>query len=169
MALTYEPIATTTLGSAQNSITFGSGGTIPQTYTDLILVFNGGISGYDYIYTQVGNGSIDTGSNYSGTILLGDGSGASSSRHSNGNYWQTFGWAIGILNDANGFIHFQNYSNTTTYKTIINRTNTAAYGTSAYVGLWRSTSAINTIRLTGVNSRNINAGSTCTLYGIKAA
>ena len=164
--LTYELIETTTLGSDAPSVTFSS---IPGTYTDLAVVFNGGLDVFDFIYTQVGNGSIDTGANYSGTIILGDGSSAASSRHSSGTYLQTLGWAIGILNDANGLLHFMNYSNTTTYKTILNRTNSPAYGTSAYVGLWRSTSAINTIRFTGVNSRNITAGSTFTLYGIKAA
>jgi hypothetical protein len=166
MAITYEVIETTTLGSATPSVTFSS---IPSTYTDLAVVFNGGLNVSDFIYTQVGNGSIDTGANYSGTIVLGYGSGVASSRHSSGTYLQTLGWAIGILNDANGLLHFMNYSNTTTYKTILNRTNSTASGTSAYVGLWRSTSAINTIKFTGVNSRDITAGSTFTLYGIKAA
>ena len=163
---TMTPIATNTLSSATNSITFSN---IPQNYTDLAVVFNGGLSVFDFIYTQVGNGSIDTGSNYSGTQLMGNGSSASSSRHSNSTYLQTLGWGIGFLNDANGLLHFMNYANTTTYKTIIDRSNSPAYGTSTFVGLWRSTSAINTIRFTGVNSRNITAGSTLTLYGIKAA
>ena len=35
---TYTPIATTTLSSSQNDITFSS---IPSTYTDLVIVFNG--------------------------------------------------------------------------------------------------------------------------------
>lgn len=166
MPATYESIATTTLGSAQNSVTFSS---IPQTYTDLVVVFNGGLSVFDFIYTQVGNGSVDTGSNYSGTQIVGDGSSASSSRHSSSTYLQTLGWAIGVLNDANGILHFQNYSNTSTFKTILNRTNSPAYGTAAFAGLWRSTSAIDIIKFTGVNSRNITSGSTFTLYGIKAA
>jgi len=163
---TMTPIATNTLTSATNSITFSN---IPQNYTDLAVVFNGGLSVYDFIYTQVGNGSIDTGSNYSGTIISGNGSSAFSGSHSNGTYLQTLGWVIGFLNDANGILHFMNYSNTTTYKTILDRSNSPAYGTSAFVGLWRSTSAINTIRFTGVNSRNVTAGSSFTLYGVKAA
>ena len=165
MTATYDCIATTTLSSAQNSVTFSS---IPSTYTDLVVVFNGGLSVFDFIYTQVGNGSIDTGSNYSGTMLSGDGSSAGSSRHSSSTYLQTLGWGIGFLNDANGLLHFMNYANTTTYKTILNRSNSPAYGTAAFVGLWRSTSAINTIKFTGVNSRNITSGSTFSLYGIKA-
>ena len=40
MAATYEPISTTTLTSAQSSVTFGSGGTLPQTYTDLVVIVN---------------------------------------------------------------------------------------------------------------------------------
>jgi len=35
---TYTPIASVTLSSAQASVTFSS---IPQTYTDLVLVVNG--------------------------------------------------------------------------------------------------------------------------------
>jgi hypothetical protein len=37
MAKTYEPIATTTLSSAQSSVTFSS---ISGSYTDLVLVSN---------------------------------------------------------------------------------------------------------------------------------
>jgi hypothetical protein len=38
MAITYEPIATTTLGSAAASVTFSS---ISGSYTDLVLVVTG--------------------------------------------------------------------------------------------------------------------------------
>jgi glycosyltransferase involved in cell wall biosynthesis len=43
MPATYEPIATTTLGSAAASITFSS---IPATYTDLRLVIVGNLSSF---------------------------------------------------------------------------------------------------------------------------
>lgn len=38
MAKTFEPIATTTLGSTSNTITFSN---IPQTYTDIYLLLTG--------------------------------------------------------------------------------------------------------------------------------
>jgi hypothetical protein len=59
-----------------------------------------------------------------------------------------------------------NYSNSTTYKTILGRSNAATSGTSAAVGLWRSTSAINSIEIGTVS---FTAGSTFSLYGIAAA
>ena len=105
---TYVPIETKILGSNTHSVTFSN---IPQTYTDLILVFNGSITVYNYIQVQVGNGSIDTGANYSGTIVGGNGSSAFSYNYTNNNYAQTLGWAIGFLNNNNGILHFQNYSN----------------------------------------------------------
>ena len=44
-----------------------------------------------------------------------------------------------------------------------------AGGVAANVGLWRSTSAITTIKWYAANSENLAAGTTATLYGIKAA
>jgi len=41
MTATYEPIATTTLGSTQNQIDFN---TISGAYTDLVLVMSGGVT-----------------------------------------------------------------------------------------------------------------------------
>ena len=161
---TYSTIATTTLASAAASYTFSS---IPTTYTDLILVLNGSFDTFNNVRFQVGNGSVDTGSNYSATRLLGDGSAASSDRISN----TTGGYIITInTNQVMGLVHFQNYSNTTTYKTMLARG--GAPGTSDYVSanvnLWRSTSAINTIKIYP-NSGNMNTGMTLTLYGIAAA
>lgn len=167
---TYEPISTTTLGAGQNSITIGTGATIPQTYTDLILVANFGmVSAGDIAYIQVGNSSIDTGNNYSYTTLEGGGSGTgSSSRTSNRNT----GFA-GYSNFSNAWVnsisHFQNYSNSTTNKTWLCRADEAQTLTGAYVNLWRNTSSIKIIKVYTATAGNFTSGSTFTLYGIKAA
>ncbi len=161
MSSTYEPIATNTLGSGQSSITFSS---IPSTYTDLVLV--AAIKGTSTIYRQLTvNG--DNGSNYSITELIGDGSTASSSRQSSAT-------AMGMMEATNSssdgtavsIFNFMNYANTTTYKTVITRSN-KHNRTGAIVGLWRSTSAINSITLSAF-SNTYATGSTFTLYGIKA-
>ena len=71
---TMTPIATNTLVSATNSITFSS---IPQGYTDLILIHSN-ISGTTQQLRLTFNG--DSGSNYSTTELYGTGSAVSHAR-----------------------------------------------------------------------------------------
>lgn len=170
MPSTYDKIATTTLGSAATSYTFSS---ISSNYTDLLLVFAGTLSTADYVLLQVGNASIDTGANYSATRLIGNGISATSGRSSGSNYIQ-FSDVLNT-NQNNLIANFQNYSNATTFKTVLTRTNTpltdsgATGTTSAGVGLWRSTSAITTIKIYTFAGQNFAAGSTFTLYGIKAA
>jgi len=161
---TYTPIATTTLSGA-TSYTFTS---ISGSYTDLILV--GALTQASSAVNtniQVGSGSVDTGSNYSQTILYGNGSSAISARQSNQTSWYAdYAAAPGVSSDPNAAMwQFQNYSNATTYKSILMRVGKATNGTDAMVGLWRSTSAINTIKLMGSNALY----GTLTLYGIKAA
>ena len=163
MASTYTPIATQTVtGSSTVSVTFSS---IPSTYTDLIIVTQYKSVSNNYLQMRF-NG--DTASNYSRTELTGNGTSATSSRFSNEAYayvsslyaptgeWET---AISQIN---------NYSNATTYKTMISRVNSPSVGVNATVNLWRSTSAINTVLITAVGS-GYDVGSTFTLYGIKAA
>ena len=171
---TYTPIATTTLGSAQTSYTFSS---ISGSYTDLVLIVSGFgavADGYS-VLAQVGNGSIDTGANYSTTRLSGDGSTASSGRASNANFMRlqsVTGQSTTSSNITNLIINFMNYSNTTTYKTVLNRANqtSGSYpGTEAIVNLWRSTSAIDTIKVFPFTGASFATGSTFTLYGITAA
>ena len=166
MPITYEPIATTTLGSAAASVTFS---TISGSYTDLVLVANLNGSGGN------GNANIavtvnsDTGSNYSGTRLTGDGSSASSNRNSSQTAMFIVNTGASLNAQWGTFIcHFMNYSNTTTYKTAINRFGTAGGETTANVNLWQSTSAINTIKVE-TTTNNYASGSMFTLYGIKAA
>ena len=166
---TYVPIQTQTLGSAVSNITFTS---ISQVYTDLVLITNFALSATgDATRIQVGNGSIDTGSSYSSTWLYGTGGSASSGRESSSTSTRFAGAAVGpSTNFSTGIINFQNYANTTTYKTWIDRysgeTNSEV---NAMVGLWRSTSAINTVKLFNVGGSNFLTGSTFTLYGIASA
>lgn len=163
MAATYSSIATTTLGSASGTVTFN---TISGSYTDLILVVNAGASATVNLWVQVNS---DTGSNYSVTRLSGNGTAASSDRKTSATKFELT--AQSYVDDPitfNSIIQFQNYSNSTTYKTLISRQNLAAGGVDAVVGLWRSTSAITSISAL-TSSGTFDIGSTFTLYGIQAA
>ena len=157
---TYTPIATQTLGSSTGSVSFTS---IPQTYTDLVLVAATPTtgSGADY-YLRFNS---DSGSNYSDTRIIGDGSSAASYRSSN----QTQA-IVGTIYPQQGNIinHIMNYSNATTYKTVLSRGNYAGYLTQANATLWRSTAAITSVYVFA-QSGNFATGSTFTLYGISSA
>jgi hypothetical protein len=165
---TYTPIATTTLGSSSTSVSFSSF----SGYTDLVCIYSVRTSaaGAQDVYVQF-NG--DTATNYSATILYGDGSAASSYRSSND--------ARGILLDFQGsagptsgpyntgIINFMNYANSTTYKTTVGRTGRADSGADAGVGLWQSTAAITSMAFKLSAGNSFATGSVFTLYGITAA
>ena len=166
-AVTYTPIATNTLSSAASTITFSS---ISGAYTDLVLVINGGTSVNDSWASLRFNS--DSGSNYSITRMNGNGTTAYSARSSN----QTrifigYDAAPNTAFQFNSIVNIMNYSNATTYKTVLTRDNSPAGtsypGAAANVGLWRSTSAITTITLIS-NTSNFISGSTFSLYGIGA-
>ena len=166
MTVTYEAIESKTLVSTATDVTFT---VIPSTYTDLILVNSIQMNGSQAnVFIQLGNGSIDTGSNYSDTYMSGSGTTATSGRDSsstrifftNNSYPQTSTRNMSIM-------HFQNYANTTTNKTVLIRSSNIAIGTDVVVGLWRSTAAINQIKIYPSNN-SFEVGSTFSLYGIKA-
>jgi len=172
MASTYEPIATYNFasdgtGGAQVSFT-----SIPATYTDLILIAYTADTYTGNNPNQLWRVNSDAGSNYSHTRLYGDSTNfAGSARETNVAY-SYFAKPAEGSNFANATLHFMNYSNTTTYKTMLNRQSggytLADMGdVSAWVHLWRSTAAITSITL--FPQTNFKAGSTFTIYGIKAA
>jgi hypothetical protein len=166
--VTYDRIASTTLGSAASSVTFSS---ISGAYTDLVLVISArgttvATSTSVYFTTNI------TGANYSNTWLVGTGVGASSSRYSNlSQGYLGYISAASNASDSRGTViaNFMNYSNTTTFKTVISRGNVAEAETDAYVSLVRGTSALSTITVGEGGGNNFVAGSTFNLYGIKAA
>ena len=171
MASTYTPIYTTTLASAQSSITLNSF----SGYTDLKIVFNGKVTTAAGTKLQF-NG--DTATNYSLTYLMGNGTTVSSGRSSNIN-WIGTALASGDSIVANVYtphqINIFNYANTTTYKTALWRFDIVAQGylgageTDTIVGLWRSTAAITSISLFPDNSTTYAIGTSVSLYGILAA
>lgn len=166
---TYESITSTTLTNTVSELTFSS---IPQTYTDLVIVTSAGVtSGNPAALIKFNS---DSGSNYSQTYLYGNGTSAGSSRLTSQTSLQASPY-IGLsttLANWISIINVMNYSNTTTNKTIIYRTNNGSSstypGADINVGLWRSTAAISTITFS-LASTTFLSGSTFSLYGIKAA
>lgn len=163
---TYEPIATQTLGSAAASITFSS---IPATYTDLRVVWT------NYFISGVGNSWIqfngDAGTNYSLTCISGNGTTVYSTTLTNA---ARVGPSVysGPSSSTNPFATTDIFSYAgSTYKTVLSTVSADNNGSGwveRTVGLWRSTAAITSITLSA-NGQTFNAGTTATLYGIKAA
>ena len=153
----YTPIATYTFPSAASSYTLSS---IPATYTDLVIVVNGTASGADYSLGIECNG--DSATNYSFTLMQGNGSTATSARDTSGTYA-----IVGTLSNvqSTSIIQIANYANTSIFKTFLGRGNSSAERVRAYAAIWRSTSAINAIKLV-TNGANFTTGTTISLYGI---
>jgi hypothetical protein len=162
MATTYEKIQSYTLGSNQQEIIFS---TIPATYTDLRVVLVAKSSNAVDFFRYRFNG--DTGTNYSNTELLGNGSAASSARNTSSSaiLIQNFYDAQPSLFEIDVF----SYAGSTN-KTTLNASSVDLNGSGAVsrtVGLWRDTAAITSITLRANN--NFATGSTATLYGILKA
>lgn len=152
----------TVSNTTTSSITFTG---ISGSYTDLQLVISG--------YTITGSGAFvalrfnsDTASNYSATYLWGNGTSATSGRQTS----QTSS-TIGAFysTQANIIANVQNYSNSTTYKTAVARSNSSADNTGAFVSLWRNTAAITSMTVLTTGGEYFNNGATFSLYGIAAA
>ena len=159
MASTYTPIATTTLGSAAASYTFSS---IPSTYTDLVLIVNANSS----LFNLNLRFNSDSSSLYSDTIIYNNGNTPASARDSG----QTIIYGTVTTGAPFQIWNIMNYANTSVYKTVLLKNNDSGTSNtvSASVGLYRSTNAINAVNILP-GSGNLPAGSTFTLYGIKAA
>jgi len=166
MAITYEPIATTTLGSAVSSITLSS---IPATYTDLKIVFVGNFtSGSDQVKLRI-NG--DTGGNYSGTTIYGNGTDATSDTYASG------ATSIQLARDVamttaieTTSIDMFSYAGST-YKTMLIQRSADKNGSgtvSQQVALWSSTAAINSFVIY-TDSLTFAIGTRVTIYGILKA
>jgi hypothetical protein len=156
---TYTPIATQTLTGTVATITFSS---IPSTYTDLVLIINASANASNAMNYQFNGDTTST--NYSLTGLEGLGSSAGSYRANSNTL------AGANSTNPNAIIwNIQNYSNTTTFKTSIVRSNLPNSDVTARVTLWRNTAAINQIVIGMLGGAQYTIGSTFTLYGLAAA
>lgn len=161
-------IQTVTVGSGgEASITFGSGGTIPQTYTDLVILFSGRSNrGATFDNIRVQPNGATTG--VSSRILYGSGSGASSF---------TEGYISGYTggNDAtastfgNSSIYIPNYTASTQKSFSIDSVseNNATAATQALTaGLWTGTDPITSITLDQGDGSTWLQYTSASLYGI---
>jgi hypothetical protein len=163
MPSTYEPIATTTVAIPAGTITFSS---IASTYTDLrvVITLTTALAGSN-VFLRFNS---DTGSNYSYTRLIGDGSAASSDRNTGANRIQV---DLNTSATVPLFESFDIFSYAgSTNKTVLATSSEDLNGSGAVsraVGLWRNTAAITAVSLT--SAYNFSIGTTATLYGIKNA
>jgi hypothetical protein len=174
----YDSLATVTVPSGGSSTIDFVG--IPDGYKHLQIrgisqISYGGGTQYGYLSLRLGNGSIDTGSNYSNHLLRGQGTDVASSGAANATYsWAGMTWLqtgsssyFGV-----GVIDILDYANTNKYKTVralggADANASTPPGVVAFLsGNWRSTSAVNQIRLLSIDG-NFKEFSQFALYGIK--
>ena len=163
----YESIATVTVGAGGSS--YAEFTSIPNTYKHLQVraiarSSSGGYAGVTF--------NSDTSSNYASHELLGNGSSASAAAY-------TSRADIPLMASATssgtsiftGFvIDVLDYANTNKYKTLRSLEGYDANG-SGYVqlqsGLWQSTSAISTLKITCAYGQSWQQYSSFALYGVK--
>ena len=158
---TYTPIASVNVNGF-TTVTFNN---ISSNFTDLIVVGSGLTRGTANSVFVRFNG--DSGSNYSYTQLVGNGSTASSSRASNQTGGMVGAGTSGLSSTPTMFIcQVQNYGNSTTNKTYLSRDTDSNGSTEAFVGLWRSTAAITSVT---VYTGGDFTGGQINLYGVANA
>jgi hypothetical protein len=169
---TYVAIETQTLTGTSASVVLGSGNTIPQTYTDLVLVVNAKASATGAGLRIRINGV--TSASYGSTLVWADGSSAGSGGYTSNNAFDGHNYQQGL--PTNGFqltSHFMDYTNNTTYKTSLTRYNAYTYETNFSVNSWRGSTGTAKQPITQIEVLSVNGtfavGSTFTLYGIANA
>ena len=166
MATTYEKIASTTLGSTALSFTFSS---IPATYTDLRIVMISILQTSLCIPGIRFNGL--TTNIMSQTDLYGDNTTAGSGTNTPTSR-VLFSVAAQTTSDPAFFTcDILNYTGSRFKTFLINGSmdrSGAGYVVST-VGIWRDTSAITSATILDAFNNGFAAGTTATLYGIKAA
>jgi len=169
----FESIATVTVGSGgAANVEFTS---IPGTYTHLQIRAIGRttrVQDQDFISFRVND---DTGANYAYHLLSGDGSTTFTDAQPNLTYGSDF-FTTAANNTANIFSAFVldilDYKDTNkfkTFRTLSGGDRNGAGRMQLHSSLWRSTSAITSIKFYSANSANFVQYSSFALYGIKGA
>lgn len=178
MANTYVAIAKTILTSTTASVTFSS---IPQTYTDLLLVSStrNTDGGYATAFTMEFNADATT--KYSYASVKGQAGTVTASLTANSTYYEHLqsvsGGSVTASSYSNLEFYFPNYNSTSQRpigSTGVVENNAASTGAaiSAVAGLYRGTAAITSIKMgaySDFTSVSFVSGSTFHLYGIKSS
>lgn len=169
---TYVPINSQVLDSTQATVVFNS---IPQTYTDLVLVVSGftthtddGARGYIQFNTDTGSNS-----NYSDCYIGVTASTKQTNKDTNQAYI-----AYGVLGNSSSrpalaVVNIHNYRNTSSWGLVLSlgsryaTTASGNFGNRWTAGTWRNTTAIDTITLKCDSA--YAAGTVFSLYGIASA
>jgi hypothetical protein len=166
-------IASNTLGSAAASVTFSG---IPATYTDLVVrasIRGDNADYYDNVKITLNNSSSTI---YSLTRLEGYGtSSGSTNQGPDATYWNAGSISAGATATSNTFssveLYLSNYAGSTNKVASefgVQESNSATNNNLvAGALLWRSTSAITTIKFETLYGSNWVSGSSFFLYGIK--
>ena len=163
---TYTLIASQTVsGSSTGTVTFSS---VPQTYTDLVLVANFGLGGGARLYLRF-NGSSAT--DYNDTWFTGEGATPYYGRDTSQNAMTVGGAWNGCSTSltATAIISIMDYANATTNKSVLSKLANekgSSGSVDTVIGMWASTSAITSVSVVGGNV--FLSGSTFKLYGIEA-
>ena len=167
MANTYTLIASNTVGSGGTAqVDFTS---IPQTYTDLLLLNSTrGASGVGYNLIRFNSSS----SNFSTREIQGNGSGVSSNSDTGGRAGSYNASTFTASTFANDVVYIPNYTSSN-YKSYSVDKVSEQDGTEAYAeliaGLWSQTAAITTLKFIAASSSDLAQYSTAYLYGISNA
>jgi hypothetical protein len=170
MANTYTLIEAQTLSSAATSVTLGSGGTIPQTYTDLKVVISAR-SDRSYVNDSLGLKPNNSTSNRSGLTLQGSGSAASTTTTTGEIIYAALDGNTATANTfSNIEIYCPNYTSSN-YKSFsadgVMETNASTAYVSLNAWLWSDVSAITSLVFYPIVGSNFVQYSTFYLYGIK--
>ena len=161
----FESIATVSVSTATPSVEFTS---IPSTYTHLQVRAHMVCSTTNNMFMQLGNGTIDTGANYSWKQMWGDSTTANANEGQSQTFFYT-GYVANASYPSALIVDIADYANTNKHKTAksfcANNNNTAGYVIS-FSGRWGSSSAVDRIKLT-TGSGTFNQYSHFALYGIK--
>lgn len=154
MTTAWVPLATTTLGSAASSLTFGS---IPSGYRDLQISVKGKRSTDTGGVRVWANGDTTT-SNYQRVVMYGNGTDDIGFKNDEAElvYMDS--------NDTVFVIDVMDYSATDKHTTFITRSDEPAKWVFAIAGRWKNTAAITSIQLAS-SSGDFVVGTTFSLWG----
>jgi hypothetical protein len=172
----FDSLGSVVLSANTSSITFSN---IPQTYTHLQIRFSATGGSAADAYIQLGNGTIDTGANYSSHQVRGNQSSGLAQSYSYATQNQmvlTSNIGQSAIYPNTGVCEILDYTNTNKFKTLRCITGYDLNGSSGeaiiWAGSWRQAGSgttakvVDTIKLT-MSTSSFQTNSIFSLYGVK--